>query len=387
MSRKVRGLVSCLDECDSWLLLAVLVLCLLGTVMVFSAASFRYEALNAEAGHFHYLYKHLVRLVIGVCMMLVLANLDYRHLNRKYLNWGLLIGGMLFVLAPFVLFGLTAGNCTRWFNFFGLFPVQPLEFVKIALILFLAERLTCSSWRVAGDKRHLGLTLLAPLLLVIVLALQPNFGNVLVITLLTLILLFMAGTSWRLLVGLVATMSVAAVAGILVIGRIQERVTGWLEGLATGRFIYQVDQSLISLGVGGLAGQGFGASHQRFWFLPEGHTDFIISVVGEELGLLGTLGTLVLFLVFAVRGLAIARQASDSFGRVAAAGLTSLIMLYVVANLGMATGLLPVMGLPLPFVSYGGSALVTNLAAVGILLNIDRQSRSYQRWRTRWDEV
>jgi cell division protein FtsW len=377
-------MVSCLDECDSWLLLSVLILCLLGTLMVFSAASFRYEALNAEAGHFHYLLKHLSRLALGVGVMLVLANLDYRHLNRKILNWGMLVGGLILVVAPLVLMGLTAGDCTRWFNFFGLFPVQPVEFVKVALILFMAERLTSSPRKASNEKRHLLLTLLAPCFIVVVLALQPNFGNVLVISLLTVIILFMAGASLAVVAGLVGIMGTGAALGVMIVDKLQGRVDGWLAGLATGQFAYQVDQSLISLGAGGLVGQGFGASHQRFWFLPEGHTDFIISVVGEELGLLGTFGTIALFMVFAMRGLAIARRAGDSFGRITAIGLTSLITLYVIANIGMATGLLPVMGLPLPFVSYGGSALVTNLAAVGILLSIDRQSRSYQKWRHRW---
>jgi len=385
MSKKVRGMVSCLDECDSWLLLSVLILCLLGTLMVFSAASFRYEALNADTGHFHYLLKHISRLALGVGVMLMLANLDYRHLNRRLLNWSMLAGGLVFVVAPFVLMGLTAGNCTRWFNFFGLFPVQPIEFVKVTLILFMAERLACAPRGAVVDRRRLLWALLAPATIVIVLAMQPNFGNVLVISLLTIIILFMAGASLSLVASLTGILAGGAALGVMIIDKLQGRVDGWLAGLVTGKFAYQVDQSLISLGAGGVVGQGFGASHQRFWFLPEGHTDFIISVLGEELGLLGTFGTIGLFMVFAMRGLAIARRAGDSFGRITAIGLTSLIALYVVANIGMATGLLPVMGLPLPFVSYGGSALVTNLAAVGILLSIDRQSRSYQKWRHRWE--
>ncbi len=385
MSKTVRGLVSCLNECDSWLLLSVLILSLLGSVMVFSAASFRAEAVGTGSGPYYYLVKHLVRLALGVTAMMVLANLDYRLFNRKYLNWSLLSGGLLFILAPFVLMGLTQGGCVRWLMFFGLFPVQPLEFVKIALILFLAERLTSPLAAEVREGRRLGLILMPVLGLVIILALQPNFGNVVVISLVTLIVLFMAGVSLRWLSGLFTLLALMAVTGVQVVDKLHGRVGEWWEGLTEGVFGYQVEQSLIGLGAGGWGGQGLGASHQRFWFLPESHTDFIFSVLGEELGLLGTLGTITLFVIFAVRGLSIARRASDRFGQVTAAGLTSLIVLYVIANIGMTTGLLPVMGLPLPFLSYGGSALVTNLAAVGILLSIDRHGRSYQVWRSRWD--
>jgi len=130
---------------------------------------------------------------------------------------------------------------------------------------------------------------------------------------------------------------------------------------------------------------GLGASHQRFAFLPESHTDFVFAVLGEELGLCGTLLVVGLFFLFGLRGLAISRHCVDAFGRAIGFGLTSLILFYAAANLAMVTGIFPVMGVPLPFVSYGGSALVTNLAAVGILLNIDHRSRSDQQWRARWD--
>ncbi len=387
MSRMIRSLISCLDECDSWLLVSVLILCLLGTVMVFGAASFKGEAIDPQWGHYHYLIKHLVRLVLGFAVMLAFANLDYKHLGRRLPSWVMLGLGIGLILLPMVLFGVSRAGCRRWLSIFGWFPMQPIEFVKIALVLFLARNLTCLPAMEPDRRRHLLVTLLPPLVLVLVLALQPNFGNLLVISLLTLVVLFCAGTSLRLVGGLAGLLAAGAAVAVPLVSKIDTRLDYWRQGWSGGSFGYQVDQSLIGYGAGGLDGTGIGSGHQRFWFLPESHTDFIFPQVGEELGLIGTIGALSLFVVFAWRGLAIASRAGDGFGRVTATGLTTLIFIYMVANIGMTTGLLPVMGLPLPFISYGGSALVTNLAAVGILLSIDRQGRSYQKWRARWDHV
>jgi cell division protein FtsW len=148
----------------------------------------------------------------------------------------------------------------------------------------------------------------------------------------------------------------------------------WWRCLVHGEAVYQVEQSLIGIGAGGLHGVGFGNGHQRF-FLPDQHTDFIFAVLGEETGLLGVLLVLALFLVFAWRGFRIAKRCGDNFGYLLASGLTILIIIYAGVNIGMVSGVLPVMGLPLPFISYGGSALITNMAMVGILLNIDKQGR------------
>jgi cell division protein FtsW len=276
-------------------------------------------------------------------------------------------------------------DITRWFSVFGLFPIQPLEFAKVALVLFLAERLSRLDSEGLRSWRAVGAVLIAPAALVIILIGQPNYGNALIICLLTWTVLFAAGISMRWLLALLAPVAAAGIAGFFLISKISTRVHDWWLGLQGERLCYQVKQSLIGIGAGGWHGLGLGASHQRFWFLPESHTDFIYSVVGEELGLLGTAGTLALFVILTLRGLAIARRAGDTFGRIAASGLTILLFLYVAANMAMVLGLCPVMGLPLPFVSYGGSALVTNLAVIGILISIDRHGRAYQVWRSRME--
>jgi cell division protein FtsW len=148
-----------------------------------------------------------------------------------------------------------------------------------------------------------------------------------------------------------------------------------------------VHQSLVGLGAGGWCGLGVGNGHNKFAFLPESHTDFVFAVLGEEMGLVGTLAAVVLFLVFAWRGVRIAERAADPFGRLLALGLTVLIFTYAAANMAMTVGLFPVIGVPLPFVSYGGSALVTNLAAVGLLLSIERYGRAHSEWRRRWQRT
>jgi cell division protein FtsW len=318
--------------------------------------------------------------------MLLLANWDYRRLRGRFLNWSLAAGGILLVALPVLLAGrwivLFRANCRRWCDL-GLFPVQPLELTKIALVLFLAERLASRGRESAGYWRHLGLALTAPLLTVVILIGQPNYGNALVIGLLTLAILFVSGLPLRVLGFLMTSLSACVLLGVLLVDKIAHRVASWYAGLLGETLCYQVHQALIGIGAGGIFGVGVGNSHQRFWFLPESHTDFIFAVVGEELGLVGCLAVLAAFGLFVQRGLAIARRASDPFGRLTAIGLTTLVFLYFGANIAMVLGLFPVIGVPLPFVSYGGSALVTNLAAVGILLSIDRHGRANRIWRTR----
>jgi cell division protein FtsW len=263
--------------------------------------------------------------------------------------------------------------------------VQPLELAKLAVVFYVAARLARPATGASLRPRELTLLLtLGPGALIAALVLQPNYGNALVIGVTTLVLLFVAGISWRLLAGGVSLLGVAVVVGYLAVSKLQYRIGAWLQGLLEGDPIYQVHQSLVGLGAGGWFGLGIGNSHNKFAFLPESHTDFVFAVLGEELGLFGTLLAVGLFVTFAWRGVRIAERAAEPFGRLLALGLTALIFTYAAANMAMTLGLFPVMGVPLPFVSYGGSALVTNLAAVGILLSIERHGRAHSEWRRRW---
>jgi cell division protein FtsW len=382
MIRAVRGWLGSLDDCDPPLVLSVLLLCCCGTLVVFAAGSYQLDAAGKAAIDGRYLAKHLLRLGLGLCALILLARWDYRLFARPRLRNPLLAAGIVLVAIPVVTGG---GAINRWMHLFGLFPVQPLELAKLAVVIHLAGRLAHPGGSALTGRRGLGVTLgVGPGLLMLALALQPNYGNVLVIGAATLVLLFAAGISARLLAAGLAFLASGAVVGTFVVAKLNYRVGAWLHGLLEDDYVYQVKQSLIGLGAGGWFGLGLGNGHNKFAFLPESHTDFVFSILGEELGLFGTLLAVSLFTLFAWRGLGIAARAAEPFGRLLALGLTSLIFTYAAINMAMATGLFPVAGVPLPFVSYGGSALVTNLAAVGILLNIDRQGRAHREWRRRW---
>ncbi len=382
MSKLLRGALAGVDEYDSGLLISVFILCLFGTVMVFGAGSYHPRAVSGTLGNSHFLVHHLFRLAFGLVALVVCAHIDYRVLRKRYLNWGLFAVCLALVAIP----AFMSGGINRWITLFGKFPVQPLEAAKIALVFFLAQRLTSVRNGTHVSKASLGRTLLCgPVVLAILLVMQPNYGNVLVTCVVTVILLFLARIPLVWLGSMLAPLAGLAVLAYYRVPKVQTRVSDWLAGIAGDGSVYQVKQSLIGMGAGGWFGQGPGSSHQRFAFLPESHTDFVFAVLGEEMGLLGTLLVIGVFMWFTLRGFAIAQRCGDAFGRIVGFGLTSLIFIYVVVNIAMVTGLLPVIGVPLPFVSYGGSALVTNLAAVGILLSIDRHGRSYRQWRSRWD--
>jgi cell division protein FtsW len=353
--------------------------------MVFAAGSYQPDAVGGAVATNQYLIKHLIRLGLGLSALLFLSRWDYRFFGRPLVRRLALAVSLVLVALP-VLGGEREIN--RWVDVFGLFPVQPLELAKIAVVFFLAAHL---ARRAGGAPTQRGESLanlaLGPGLLMLILLLQPNYGNALVIGATTLLLLFAAGISWRLLAGGSVLLGAAAAAGYFVVSKLNHRIDAWLRGLLEDDYVYQVQQSLTGMGAGGWHGLGLGNSHNKYAFLPESHTDFVFAVLGEELGLLGTVTAVVLFVVFAWRGIGIAERAADNFGRLCALGLTALIFVYATANMAMATGLFPVMGVPLPFVSYGGSALVTNLAAVGILLNIDRQGRAHREWRRRWERI
>lgn len=378
----------CLRDGDRLLLLSVLALCTLGTLAVYGAGSFRPEAQGGSLGQYYYLVKQLVRLALGACALVVLANLDYTLLRRPWVCWGALGVGLVLTAIPVI--GKSAG-IDRWFSFFGLFPVQPLEVAKIAVVVFLAARLGAPAvTRPLAAGNLLRTLAVGPGALMVILVLQPNFGNVVVVALTALLILMLGGLAWRWLALVPPVGLVGGLAGYLLSSKLHTRIDAWRLGwLGHGigddaPFGYQVHQSLIGLGAGGWHGLGPGNSHNKFSFLPEQHTDFAFSYLGEELGLIGAVIVVVALLVFAWRGLQIAQRAPDPFGRLVAAGLSAMIAIYGFANIAMVTGVIPVMGVPLPFVSYGGSALVSNLAAVGIILSIERQGRSYQQWRQHW---
>lgn len=388
MNRRFREFAGTIERADRWLLIAVSVLLFVGSIVVFGAGSYTKQALRSPLGPYFIILKHLFMIGTGLVVMTGLMHFDYRRYRAPWLRYGALVATYGLV-ALTLLTARTDANgkevINRWVTVAG-FTFQPVEMAKLAMTIFLAERLTSlRRGRKMPTRRLLLALVLGPLPLLVLLVAQPNYGNAMITMGVTLVILFAAGVADRWLLRGALAMPLFAVAGYFLSTKVRGRVDDLVTGIRDGSFGYQVDQSLIGMGAGGVTGLGPGQSHNKFSFLPESHTDFAFSVLGEELGLGGTLLVIAMLVLFAWRGYGIAARASEPFGRALAAGLTTAITIYGVANIAMVTGLFPVVGVPLPFVSYGGTAMVAALASVGILLNIEQRGRSYQQWKRRWD--
>jgi cell division protein FtsW len=316
--------------------------------------------------------RQLMWVAAGAAALVLVARVDYRR--WRALAVPAVVGSvvlMVLVLVPGV--GVTASGSSRWLGY-GQLRFQPSELAKLALLLFTADRLVWCAERSTVSLKALRGVLVATGAAAFLILRQPDMGTAMIVVLVVMVLLFVGGAPLRQMGGL---MGLWAVGGLIVgslesyrRARLLSFVNPWKDPGNTG---YQVAQSLVALGSGHLTGVGLGASRAKWGFLPNAHTDFIFAVIGEELGLLGTLLVVALFAAFAVVGVRAALRAPDRFGMLVAAGVTVWVVGQAVVNVGAVTGILPVTGVPLPFVSFGGSSLVITMAAVGILLNIARQ--------------
>ena len=349
------------------LLGAVLLLTMLGVVMVYSASA---VYAGARLGDGLWFFKRqLAGAVLGLLALLAVLKLGHRRLEKlavPLLGLSLLL--LLLVHVPGL--GHVAGGARRWLKLPGM-QFQPSELAKIALVLWLARSLAHKQDRIqafsVGMLPHLVvLALLSALLL-----LEPDFGTTVVVACVTFALLFVAGARLAWLAGGAA---LAAPLAAFLIWRSRyrlQRVLTFLDPWADPRgHGYQAVESLLGFGAGGASGVGLGASHQKLFFLPAAHTDFILSIVGEELGFAGVAAVLLLFAVLAWRGVRAAHAASDAFGCYAALGMTILLSLEALVNAGMALSLLPTKGMALPFVSYGISSALVSLVAAGVVLSV-----------------
>lgn len=344
-------------------LLIALSLVGLGLVMVYSSSSVLARMHFSDSSFF--LERQTVRASLGIALMLVVSRIPpvvWARAGRP------LLASALAMLVLVLTAG--AGPANRWLRLPTLMAslsFQPSEFAKVVLVIYLADVLSRKE-KLMGDFRH-GLTprLLVTAVVVVLIAAQPDLGTAVAVALVALTMLWVAGAkTGHLLAAGLAALPLMAIS--LHLSRYQlDRALSFVRG---GN--YQVDQALVALGSGGWLGVGLGNSLQKQQFLPEPHTDFVFALVGEELGLAGTLSVLALFVAFAIQGLRIAAQVRDPHGQLLAAGVTAMISVYVLLNVAVVTGLLPTTGLPLPFLSYGGSALVGNLAGVGILMGVAR---------------
>ena len=349
-----------------------LLLVAFGLVVVYSSSNVL--AMHQHGNSAYYFISQSLKAVLGLVAMVVVAALDYRLWERFTKPFLWLTVALLALLAVPVAEALTPeiNGARRWIVL-PVFTVQPIELAKLALIVWMAAVIARR-----GDRLDRGFDALVPLLVVpavmgFLVLLQPDFKGALLLGLLAVTMLFLGGIAWRHLLRLVVV-AVPIMIGVLVLEPYRlRRLAAYFDPDTDVQGIsYQINQSLISLGSGGWFGVGLTSSKQKYAFLPMAHTDFIVSIIGEELGVVGTIALLAAFLYLAALGYRIARRAPDTFGFLLASGITTLIAGSALLNMGVATAALPTTGLPLPFISYGGTALIVDLVAIGMLLSISR---------------
>ncbi len=320
-----------------------------------------------------YLRKQIGWAIIGFFCLLFFYRLDYRNLKHIILPW-LLLTAVPMSLLSFRLIGTPIRGANRWVRLFG-FSYQPSEFAKIGFIIYLAYMLEKKQPIISNFATSFLPPMIGALLFSGVVYFQPDTGAAVVFIAIAVLMCFVAGVSkFYLSVSLGAFIIPLSALLVWSSPRRLERILVFLhpEKYAQGAG-FQIMQSLIAVGSGGIFGRGLGRSHQKLFFLPEAHTDFVFSIIGEELGFIGATVVIALFLLLITRGFRIAAHASDNFGSLLAFGLSSLIALNFIINLGVTIALLPTKGLALPFLSFGGSSLISNMISIGILLNISIQ--------------
>ena len=365
-------------ENDRWLFGVTLALCLLGAVMIYSASAITADQLYGRS--YIFLLRQSAWLLIGLLGMFALMRTDYRRLREPAVVYPAIFLVLVLLVGAFFLDKSHATH--RWIKF-GPVNIQPSELAKLAVVLYLAwfldlKRRGASSMEFRKeDFLRTILPAAGPILVCVVLILlQPDLGTSIDIVLVTAAILYVAGLSWKWLV----TGAAAALPMIyLLITQVsyrQARLTAFLDpGSDPQGSGFQLLQSLIAVGSGGFTGVGLMESKQKLFYLPEAHTDFIYAVICEELGFLGAVIVIALFAVYGWRGLRAAFGAPDGFGRLLALGITAMVLFQALINFAVVLGMVPTKGIPLPFVSYGGSSLLVMLLATGVLLNISQQAR------------
>ncbi len=353
---------------------STLALCLVGAIMVFSASAV--TARDEYGNGSHFLLRQLLWLGFGLGAMMGVMNLDYRRLRRPQIIFTILFGVLILLAGVFFLDKSHATH--RWIRI-GPASLQPSELAKLAVIFYLAWFLEMRR-RPEGyginDWKHTILPAIVPVLaLVGLVVLEPDLGTAVEIFIIALAMLYVAGLNVKYIFG--AGLAALPVIYLLIV-RVPyrlERVIAFLNPTADLQgHGFQLMQSLIAVGSGGFTGVGLMESKQKLFYLPEAHTDFIFAVLCEELGFIGGAIVLCLFAIYGWRGIRSAFRTSDEFGRFAALGITVMILSQTMINLGVVLGMMPTKGIPLPFISYGGSSLLVMLLATGILLNISRQA-------------
>ncbi len=358
-----------LKKIDLTLLLPIFFLSLFGILMIYNASSI--IAFRDFGDKYHYFKDQLLWMVLGYSLLVIFSFIDY-HIFYKF-ALPILIIAIIILFGVFIPgLGIYALGAHRWINL-QFFVLQPAEFVKLSLAIYL------SAWFSHKEKeRFLAFCLLIGLVLVLVM-LQPDMGTASVILFEALIVYFLSGGSIKQFALLIPLISSVGFLLVLIAPYRMSRVVAFLNiGRSLDSTSYHVKQILIALGSGGIFGVGLGNSLQKYEYLPENVTDSIFAIIAEEIGFIGSTILIIVFFIALWRGLIISTKAMDTFGKLLAGSIISFLGVQIVINLAAMTALIPLTGIPLPFISYGGSALIIDLTAIGILLNIAKQSSIFR---------
>lgn len=356
-------------EAQNLLIITTILICI-GIVMVYSASScYAYEQFHDSS---FYLKKHLAHFIIGLALSAFIIKIGYKRMKEySKILLGLSLIGLILVFLPGV--GHEAGGAKRWVKL-GAIGFQPSEFGALFLIIYLADILERKQSYIKDFFYGFMPPLIISGVVVLLILLQPDLGSAVALFTVSIIMLFVAGANMMHLFPFIGASLPLLYFLIFRVPYRLKRIVGYLDpwGDAQGAG-FQIVQSFLALGAGGIFGLGLGASRQKLFYLPQAHTDFIFSIIGEEVGLIGTLSVVILFAVFVWQGISVSMKANDLFGKFLALGITVSIGLKAIINIAVSTGAIPTKGLPLPFISYGGTALIFNLAGVAILLSIAAQ--------------
>ena len=357
---------------DRVLFITTILLVGLSIVMVYSASAVL--ALERTGQPYLFLTKQAMWATLGIAAMAVIMRVDYRTYREPAFIWSCV--GVVAVALVAVLFRAPINGARRWFDIGGI-GVQPSELAKLTTIFFIAALLERRMHRI-DDVRHslvpIGVVVLGLVALILP---EPDFGTSMSILLITAVMVFVAGLNYRYVIG--AVLAALPVLYIVVMGSVYRRrrtlafLNPWEDPLGDG---FQIIQSIIAVGTGGVWGKGLMNGVQKLFYLPEPHTDFIYAVISEELGLIGATVVAACFCVIAWRGLRVSLRAPDKFGAFLALGLTTMVAVQAFVNISVVLGMMPTKGIPLPFVSNGGSSLLINLLGMGILLNVSQHASS-----------
>ncbi len=350
-------------------------LLVIGMIMILSSSSIL--AYNRHNDIFYYLKRQIVYAIIGVIGMIVLSRVDYHKLK----NWALfLLGGTIFLLTIVFIPGVgkLAGGATRWIVI-GSGTLQPSEIAKFTLIVYIAAVVSRRKFNI-NDLNQIAVHFVVILVIVGLVFFQPDLGTAFITGLVILVMLFIAGVDIKVLFTTVLFGVMAIVIGIMSEEYRRQRflsfINPWKDPQESG---FHIIQSWLALGTGGLTGVGLGMSKQKFLYLPAAHTDFIFAIIGEEAGLVGSLVVITLFFLLIYFGFIVTFRANDMFGQILAGGITSLIAFETLINIGGVVGILPITGIPLPLISFGGTSLLMTLIEIGVLLNISLSMKEKRR--------